>query len=82
MFVKEGQPAAVSAATKAASALSQEEWLEYRKPVWTLPAPSRADPAWGKQPVIMPTGSCRQGFFLLKGVAAAFDAGSGWRPGG
>ena len=81
MFVKEGQPAAVPAAAKAASALSQEEWLEYRKPVWTLPAPSRADPAGGKPPAIMLTGSCQQGFFLLKRVAAAFDAGGGW-PGG
>ena len=54
VFVKEGRPAAVSAAAKAASALSQAEWLEYTKPVWTLPAPSRADLAWGKQPAIMP----------------------------
>ena len=43
VFVKEGRPAAVSEAGKAASALSQEEWLEYTKQVWTLPAPSRAD---------------------------------------
>ena len=54
VFVKEGRPAGVSEALKAASALSQEEWLEYTKQVWTLPAPSRADLAWGKPPAIMP----------------------------
>ena len=54
VFVKEGKPAEISEAAKAASALSQEEWLEYTKPVWTLPSPSRADLAWGKPPAIMP----------------------------
>lgn len=54
VFVKEGKPAKVSREVKEASALSQEEWIEYTKQVWTLPVPSKADPAWGKHPAIMP----------------------------
>lgn len=53
VFVKERQPAAVSREVKEASALSQEEWLEYTRQVWTLPAPGRGDLAWGKHPALM-----------------------------
>ena len=54
VFVKEGKPSKVPPEVKQVSALSEAEWVEYTKQVWTLPVPSKSDIAWGKHPAIMP----------------------------
>ena len=54
VFVKEGKPSKVAQSVKLISTLSEEEWVEYTKQIWNIPAPNKSDIAWGKHPAIMP----------------------------
>ena len=55
VYVKDGPPQ--NGATKAArenSRLTQDEWLEYTRQIWTIPIPGRGDSAFGRHSAIMP----------------------------
>ena len=55
VYVKDGRPFNdVSRFDRAASRLTQEEWVEYTKQVWKIPIPGRDDLAYGEHSAIMP----------------------------
>ena len=55
VYVKGGKPLKrVSQAVKAASRLTQDEWVEFTKQVWRIPVPDRKDLAYGEHSAIMP----------------------------
>ena len=60
VYVKDGAPARLSAASKRASALTKREWLEFTKQVWNLPVPGRGDLAYGEHSALMPEEMARR----------------------
>lgn len=54
VFVKEGAPDKASKEVKEASRLTQIEWREWTKQVWTLAPNLRSDLAYKKHPALMP----------------------------
>lgn len=60
IFVKEGKPSKVAQAVKLISSLSEDEWVEYTKQIWNIPAPNKSDVAWRKHPAIMPEEMARR----------------------
>lgn len=61
VYVKDGAPVnKVSAAAKKASQLTQEEWVEFTRQVWSFPIPGRDDAGYGKHAAIMPEEMARR----------------------
>ena len=55
VYVKDGRPqSGASLQERERSRLTQQEWLEYTRQIWTLPIPGREDSAFGSHPAIMP----------------------------
>lgn len=55
VYVKDGASRKnVSASIKSKSKLTKEEWMEYTKQIWNIPAPGRGDLAFGEHAAIMP----------------------------
>jgi len=55
VYVKDGKPINnLPIEIKEASALSQEEWVNFTKQIWNIPIPGRGDVAFGKHAAIMP----------------------------
>lgn len=54
VYVKVGKARRRSDAVKAASKLTQAEWLDLTKQVWDLPVPNKGDLAFGVHPALMP----------------------------
>lgn len=54
VYVKAGKRPMVSTEIKAASALTQKEWVDYTKQIWDIPVPNRGDLAHGKHSALMP----------------------------
>ena len=60
VYVKAGKRSPVPKSVKEASALTQEEWLEFTRQVWDIPIPPVSDPAFGKHAAIMPAEIARR----------------------
>ena len=54
VFVKEGKPIPVASDVRSRSRLSSDDWRNYTRQVWDIPAPNRGDLAWGAYAAIMP----------------------------
>ncbi|MDR3091042.1 MAG: site-specific DNA-methyltransferase [Clostridiales bacterium] len=54
VYVKDGRPERPAQTRKDASRLTQEEWLEYTKQIWSIPVPNKGDLAFGTHSAIMP----------------------------
>lgn len=54
IFVKDGVGKKVSDEIKEKSRLTQKEWVEFTKQIWSLPIPNKNDLAFGKHSAIMP----------------------------
>lgn len=54
VYVKDGLPRRRSERVKEMSRLSEEEWVEFTRQVWSLPIPGKSDLAYGEHPAIMP----------------------------
>lgn len=55
VYVKDGKPDKdISLADKAASKLTQQEWVEYTKQIWQIPVPNKSDVAFGIHAALMP----------------------------
>jgi DNA modification methylase len=54
VYVKDGKPEPKPAYIKEESKLTEKEWVEFTKQVWSIPVPNRSDIAYGKHPAIMP----------------------------
>jgi site-specific DNA-methyltransferase (cytosine-N4-specific) len=54
VYVKDGKPEPKPAHVKAESNLTEKEWVEFTKQVWSIPVPNKRDVAYGKHPAIMP----------------------------
>tara|TARA_B100001179_G_C18603706_1_gene412390 strand:+ start:3196 stop:4047 length:852 start_codon:yes stop_codon:yes gene_type:complete len=54
VYVKDGKPEKRSDLIKAKSKLSQQEWVELTKQIWSMPGPSKGDLAFGIHAAIMP----------------------------
>ncbi len=54
IFVKDGVGKRVSDEIKEKSRLTQKEWVEFTKQIWSLPIPNKNDLAFGKHSAIMP----------------------------
>lgn len=60
VFVKDGKPERRSDEVKAASRLTEAEWVEYTKQVWDIPIPSRGEPGYEDHPALMPIEMARR----------------------
>lgn len=55
VYVKDGKPVnGLPKVVKERSRLSQQEWVQFTKQVWDIPAPNRGDSAFGLHPALMP----------------------------
>ena len=55
VYVKDGRPKHdVSEEVRQNSRLTQDEWLEYTRQIWTIPIPGKGDSAFGRHSAIMP----------------------------
>jgi len=54
IYVKDGKPKKVDKETKEKSKLTQQEWVEFTKQIWTIPIPNKGDLAFGEHSAIMP----------------------------
>ncbi len=55
VYVKDGQPINnLLPKIKEVSKLSQKEWVEYTKQIWTIPIPNKSDIAFGEHSALMP----------------------------
>lgn len=54
VYVKDGPSTSRDQRTKERSRLSEQEWVEFTRQVWSLPIPNRGDIAYGEHPAIMP----------------------------
>ena len=55
VYVKDGAPQnRRGAQQKAASRLTQREWVEWTKQIWNIPAPGKEDEGYGEHPALMP----------------------------
>lgn len=54
IYVKDGEPEKVSSEIKEASKLTQDEWLEFTKQIWTIEPKNKGDEGYGIHPAIMP----------------------------
>ena len=81
VYVKDGVPDnKTPAAIKDQSRLSQKEWVEYTKQVWSIPIPSKNDLAFGEHAAIMPeeiVARCVKLFSFVGDVVLDPFAGSG-----
>ncbi len=80
VYVKDGKPAPVSREIKEASALTQEQWVEYTKQIWEIPIPNKSDIAFGIHSAIMPeeiARRCIRLFSFKEGIVLDPFAGSG-----
>ena len=81
VYVKGGKPQnGVSSSARAESRLTQEEWVEYTRQIWTIPVPGRGDPAFGRHSAIMPeeiARRCIRLYTFAGGVTLDPFAGSG-----
>lgn len=81
VYVKDGQPQnGASQQERDKSRLTQEEWLEYTRQIWTIPIPGREDSAFGAHPAIMPeeiAKRCIRMYSFVGGIVLDPFAGSG-----
>lgn len=81
VFVKEGVPKQnIPKAVKEKSKLTQKEWVEYTKQIWTIPIPNKKDLAFGKHSAIMPeeiVKRCVRLFTFVNDIVLDPFAGSG-----
>lgn len=81
VFVKDGVPKQkVPKAVKEKSKLTQKEWVEYTKQIWTIPIPNKKDLAFGKHSAIMPeeiVKRCVRLFTFVNDIVLDPFAGSG-----
>ena len=55
VYVKDGKPrSGATEEERKKSRLTQKEWVEYTRQIWTIPIPGRNDSAFGRHPAIMP----------------------------
>ncbi|MDD2688985.1 MAG: site-specific DNA-methyltransferase [Candidatus Omnitrophica bacterium] len=54
VYVKNGKPEKFSKEIKEKSRLTQKEWVNYTKQIWTIPIPNKKDLAFGKHSALMP----------------------------
>jgi site-specific DNA-methyltransferase (cytosine-N4-specific) len=54
VYVKDGKPEPKPAHIKEESKLTEKEWVEFTKQVWSIPVPNKKDIGYGKHPAIMP----------------------------
>lgn len=54
VYVKEGPSRSRLDEQKAASKLTQKEWVEMTKQIWQIPVPNKSDSAFGKHSALMP----------------------------
>ncbi|MDR0955500.1 MAG: site-specific DNA-methyltransferase, partial [Candidatus Nomurabacteria bacterium] len=69
-----------TAAQKAASKLSQKQWLDYTKQIWNIPIPGKNDLAFGEHPALMPeeiVKRCLQLYTFVDDLVLDPFAGSG-----
>lgn len=81
VYVKDGQPINnLPPKIKKASKLSQKEWVEYTKQIWTISIPNKSDIAFGEHSAIMPeeiVRRCVKLFTYVDDVVLDPFAGSG-----
>jgi len=81
VYVKDGQPKKVTdKSVKELSKLSQKEWVELTKQIWTIPIPNKGDIAFGDHSAIMPeeiVERCVRLFSFVGDVVLDPFAGSG-----
>ena len=81
VFVKDGVPKKnIPKAVKEKSKLTQEEWVEYTRQIWTIPIPNKKDLAFGKHSAIMPeeiVKRCVRLFTFVDDIVLDPFAGSG-----
>lgn len=65
VYVKDGIPQEVSKEVKEKSKLTQSEWVEFTKQIWTIPVPNKKDLAFGKHSAIMPEEIARRSIRLF-----------------
>lgn len=68
VYVKDGIPQEVSKEVKEKSKLTQNEWVEYTKQIWTIPVPNKKDLAFGKHSALMPEEIARRSIRLFSFV--------------
>ena len=81
VYVKDGKPINnISKRLKEESKLTDEEWRNYTKQIWDIPAPNKKDLAYGKHSAIMPeeiVRRCVRMFTYVGDVVLDPFAGSG-----
>ena len=81
VYVKDGRPQnGASPQEREDSRLTQKEWLEYTRQIWTIPIPGREDAAFGSHPAIMPeeiARRCVRMYSFVGGLVLDPFAGSG-----
>lgn len=54
VYVKNGKPVKIPREIKERSKLTQKQWVNYTKQIWTIPIPNKKDLAFGKHSALMP----------------------------
>ena len=81
VYVKDGKPLNnLPKKIKRASKLSEKEWVEFTKQIWSIPIPNKSDIAFGNHSALMPeeiVRRCVRLFTYVGDVVADPFAGSG-----